>query len=358
MKGCVVSELSESFLSMRNPVTLKNEFVKILKEISRYRDKRQVFNDWLEVAALTLHQLPYHSGDLPKDTAFDQIEAQYLESIKGYKPNTLQGMAKMLHITNFAHEIGAGDFLGEIAAEEEMLNEEIRQFFTPYSVCRMMAKMIVGDVRAQVEEKGILTVSEPAVGGGALVIAVAEEITSQGIDPRSCVQFDCVDVSKPAFNMAYIQLSALGLQAMLRHGNTLSMEMWEHRPTMQLRLFHKWLEQHREAHQQQQRLEMMRDILVDPEGFFAQRNIQTNTEANTQTNNIQAPATESPPVESVPEATLPTAIAEQIEQGSLFETEDLTEDKATDPRKRRRSADIELPPSEQRQLDIFSQERE
>ena len=47
--------------------------------------------------------------------------------------------------------------------------------------------------------------------------------------------------------MAYIQLSALGLQAVVRHGNTLSDEYWEHRPTPQLRLFHQWLEKQRHS---------------------------------------------------------------------------------------------------------------
>ncbi|MEM9944889.1 MAG: hypothetical protein AAF810_02365 [Cyanobacteria bacterium P01_D01_bin.36] len=37
-----------------------------------------------------------------------------------------------------------------------------------------MAKMTFGDVRAHVEEKGLLLVSEPASGSGALVIAMIQ----------------------------------------------------------------------------------------------------------------------------------------------------------------------------------------
>ena len=54
-------------------------------------------------------------------------------------------------------------------------------------------------------------------------------------------------MSRDAFNMAYIQLSAQNLQAIVRHGNTLSGEYWEHRPTPQLRLFHQWLERQRRS---------------------------------------------------------------------------------------------------------------
>lgn len=67
-------------------------------------------------------------------------------------------------------------------------------------------------------------------------------------------------MSRDAFNMAYIQLSALGLQAVVRHGNTLSNEYWEHRPTPQLRLFEQWLAPQRRAAQLAQ---TMRSLLVD-----------------------------------------------------------------------------------------------
>ena len=120
--------------------------------------------------------------------------------------------------------------------------------------------MTFGNVEAQVKGKGILTVCEPAVGAGALVIASAEEVVSQGIDPRAHLQFDCTDISRDAFNMAYIQLSALGLQAVVRHGNTLTSEYWEHRPTLQLRLFEQWLAPQRRAAKLAQ---SMRSLLAD-----------------------------------------------------------------------------------------------
>lgn len=117
--------------------------------------------------------------------------------------------------------------------------------------------MTLGDVRSHIEEKGILTVCDPAVGAGALVIASAEEIASQGINPAAHVQFDCTDVSRDAFNMTYIQLSAQNLQAMVHYGNSLSQEFWEHRPTLQLRLFQQWAESKRK---EQQHIQAMRSL--------------------------------------------------------------------------------------------------
>ncbi|PZO16888.1 MAG: hypothetical protein DCF25_11885 [Leptolyngbya foveolarum] len=165
----------------------------------------------------------------------------------------------MLSLLLIAHNDSYGDFLGDIAGEYELLNKHVGQFFTPYHLCRFLAKLSMGDVRSLVEEKGIITVCEPAVGAGGLVIATAEEAAHQCVDPCAHIQFDCTDISRDAFNMAYVQLSALGLQAIVRHGDTLSLEILESRPTPQLLWFNQWLGSSRKA---QQLAQSMRSILT------------------------------------------------------------------------------------------------
>ena len=232
--------------------------------MSHSRSLHRTFSDWLEIAAIAMHQLPYISGELEKGDKFEQLEAQYMERIQPYSQDELTVFSELLSLIMVAYHNDFGDLLGELAGEENLLNKRGGQFFTPYHLCRATAKMSFGDVEAQVREKGgILTVCDPAVGGGALVIASAEEVASQGIDPRAHLQFDCTDISRDAFNMAYIQLSALGLQAVVRHGNTLSNEYWEHRATAQLLLFDRWLAAKRE---EQRRVEAMKAILT---GLFS-----------------------------------------------------------------------------------------
>ena len=142
-----------------------------------------MFSDWLEIAAITLHQLPYHSDELAKDAAFETLEQHYLEAIQPYSHDELTVFSELLALTLIAHHIGYGDFLGEMAGEAELLNQDGGQFFTPYHLCRAIAKMTLGDITTQVKEKGVITIAEPAVGAGALVIASAEEVASQGVDP-------------------------------------------------------------------------------------------------------------------------------------------------------------------------------
>ena len=236
------------------------EFLKKLQRLSHSHSPHRIFSDWLEIAAISMHQLPYRSGELEQDNNFERLEAQYMERIKPYSKEELAVFGELFGLTASVHQNGFYDFLGEVAGEASLLSKRGGQFFTPYHLCRAIAKKIFVNVEAQVKEKGgIVTVCEPAVGAGALVIASAEEVASQGIDPRAHLQFDCTDVSRDAFNMAYIQLSALGLQAVVRHGNTLSGEYWEHRPTLQLRLFDRWLTAKRE---ERQRVEAMKAILT------------------------------------------------------------------------------------------------
>ena len=231
---------------MHNP---KKPFLSKLRSLSHSHSSHRIFSDWLEIGAISLHQLLYHSGELAKDAAFERLEQRYMEAIKLYTRDELTVFAELLRLTTIAHHTGYGDFLGEIAGEAELLNKRGGQFFTPYHLCRLMAKMSLGNIAAQIKEKGLITIAEPAVGAGALVIATAEEIAAQGVNPAAYIQFDCTDISRDAFNMTYIQLCAQNLQAVVRHGNTLSDEYWEHRPTPQLRLFHQWLERQQRSQQ-------------------------------------------------------------------------------------------------------------
>lgn len=299
--------------------------------------------NWLEIAAISLHQLPYNSGDFPKDQSFEKIEAQYFQAISHHDRETLNIMAAMLGITLAAYQQHFGDFLGEIASEQEFLNARSGQFFTPYEICRAMAKMTLHDARSLVQQKGIITIDEPASGGGALVIACAEELIDQGIDPRACAQFQATDVSRDAFNMTYIQLSALNLQAVVRHGNTLSQQTWETRPTPQLRYFERWLRENQDI----ARLELLQDFMTNPEAFST---------PDPNENNAVEP--EAPPIEPTQTPALATSQEEPSEQLSLFDGDAASNPSPAKRQRAPRPADIVLPPPQTRQLDLFSSDNQ
>ena len=71
----------------------RKQFLKQLQSLSHSRSPHRVFSDWLEIASLTLHQMPYQSGDFPKDAAFETIEQCYLKRIQPYSRDELSVFA-------------------------------------------------------------------------------------------------------------------------------------------------------------------------------------------------------------------------------------------------------------------------
>lgn len=246
---------------MLSLAALKKDFIKRLEGISSTRRPYEVFHDWLEMAAISFHQLPYHAGDFPQDEIFAAYEDKYRAVERHYTLAERSEMAKLHGLTMLAHQQHFGDFLGEIYQECGFTNERAGQFFTPYHLSTFMAVAQLADAPAFVREKGMVTIQDPACGAGGMLIAAAAELYQQQVDPRACAQFEAIDIDRDCFNMAYIQLAALDLQAVVRHGNTLSGEMWESRPTPQLRYFMEWLEARREETKWVERLQLLRDCM-------------------------------------------------------------------------------------------------
>ena len=115
------------------------------------------------------------------------------------------------------------DLLGDLYMRLNLGSHWHGQFFTPYNITKMMAKMTIPEKsQSQLQEKGWISVVDPAVGGGATLIAAAEEFHSQDINYQTQVLFAGQDIDRVAGLMAYIQLSLLGCPGYVVIGNTLT----------------------------------------------------------------------------------------------------------------------------------------
>jgi type I restriction-modification system DNA methylase subunit len=124
-------------------------------------------------------------------------------------------------------------------------NARTGQFFTPYALSRTIAELTISDdiITNAVNEYGFFTLQEPAIGSGGMVIAAAETCKERGHNYQQCMCATGIDVDSRCVHMAYIQLSLLGIPAVIVHGNTLTLETfgrpwytpqyilgrWEHR---------------------------------------------------------------------------------------------------------------------------------
>jgi hypothetical protein len=197
------------------------ELASLLRDNARRHRLHEVFSDFCELGALSI------SNAIDK-TQFDAREARYLQIVGRYETEEVHRFPRMLAVLVDWLECGFADCLGELFMSLELGDHWKGQFFTPYPVCGLMARITVGDVRPQIERQGFVTISEPACGAGAMVIACADAIHAQGVNFQQAMHVTAVDIDATAVHMAYLQFSLLHVPAIVVHGNTLALKEWAH----------------------------------------------------------------------------------------------------------------------------------
>lgn len=223
------STLSRDFNSerengMRNKSPPHGDIVKLINGLAYRHSAWQVFSDFCEMSALAFS----NGVDLSQ---YETREARYMEIVKRYGKDEIAKFPEILGALTRALEGGMTDVLGKTFHELELHNKWAGQFFTPYDLCRMMAKMTLGDeahVRELTEKNGFVRASEPAVGSGAMVIALAEAMREMGINYQQHLHVTAVDVDAKCVHMAYAQFALLHIPAVIVHGNSMSLEEFGH----------------------------------------------------------------------------------------------------------------------------------
>lgn len=240
-----------------SPVTdPQKELVKIFERLAAGRHSRwQVFADFCEMAAISFS----NAVDL---TQRDAREAQYMQIIKKYDRTEVELFPQALGQVVLALEKKFGDVLGRTFHDLELHNKWAGQFFTPYDLSRMMAGMTIGDgddLRDRIAHRGFVTAQEPAVGSGAMVIALAEEMRNAGINYQEHLHVRAVDVDLKCVHMAYVQFSLLHIPAIITHGDSLALKEYSHWYTP-AHILGEW----NEKFQRQAAIEKMFELITAP----------------------------------------------------------------------------------------------
>lgn len=194
-------------------------FAKLLKENAYAHRPHEVFRDFCEMAACSLS----NRVDLAQH---DEREKRYMQIVGKYDREQVARFPQMLSELYLSLCAEMSDALGQTFMDLDFGNQWHGQFFTPYHLARMMAQMTLGEAPVLLEHKPFITLLEPACGAGAMVIAAAQVLADQGVSPIATMHATCIDIDITAVQMAYIQLSLLGLPAVVLHGNSLTDECW------------------------------------------------------------------------------------------------------------------------------------
>lgn len=192
-------------------------FVRLFKMNANRHQPWRVWSDFVETCALAIS----NSVDRAQ---FDVREARYLAIVKDYSRDEIDRFCQMLACVVSELERAPRDFLGSMFMELELGNHWKGQYFTPFEVCSMMARLTYGteERAALIARRGYVGLLEPAVGAGAMVIAFAEVMREDGQSPQQALHVTAADVDATAAHMAYVQLSLLGIPALVEQRNSLA----------------------------------------------------------------------------------------------------------------------------------------
>lgn len=198
--------------------------VKLITGLSHRHSQWQVFSDFAEMGAISIS----NAVDIGQ---LQRREARYMEIVSRYKPDEITVFPQMLGELVMALEAEPADVMGATFHDLELHNKWAGQFFSPYTLCRMIGKTTLSgkeDIEARIRARGFVTAQEPAAGSGAMVIALAHEMREVGINYQQHLHVTATDIDLKCVHMAYLQFSLLHIPAVIVHGNSLTLEARGH----------------------------------------------------------------------------------------------------------------------------------
>ena len=199
----------------------ENEFIRIFKKLTYQHRPWDIWKDFVVMTACAF------SNAVDK-LCYNEREEMYMDAIKGYSKEELALFPELLAYTVMALEANPEqDFLGHIFMSLDLGNEAGGQFFTPYEVSQLMAKITLGDIQKEVKEKGYITIHDPCCGAGTMLIAGINSAREQlpNVNFQNHILVVGQDIDQTVALMCYIQISLLGVAGYVKVGNSLTEPM-------------------------------------------------------------------------------------------------------------------------------------
>lgn len=192
----------------------KSEIVKKINEMAKYYSAHQVFRDWIEVYALSIANFCE-----PKGTpVWEKREQQYLSTIGKYQEQEILGFTELGGMLALALEEDISDVLGAVYMGLETSSKVTGQFFTPDNISRLVSKMMDDEV---VSTDMPIKLYEPACGSSGMIIAYARALRDKDINYQRLLDIKASDIDFACVYMSYIQLSLLGIKAVIARQDSL-----------------------------------------------------------------------------------------------------------------------------------------
>lgn len=189
----------------------KEEIIKEIMNMSGKYPPTIIFSDWVHVMSIAIQNNCCSHNEIWK-----QREKDYKDLCARYETKEIKTFSKMLAKLSIALEKDMTDILGSIYMEIGSGSKQTGQFFTPYHISKLCSEMI--------ENSNEMKVNEPSCGSGGMIIAMAQTLKEKNINFQKVMDVVAQDLDWRSVHMTYVQLSLLGIKAVVIQGNALDLE--------------------------------------------------------------------------------------------------------------------------------------
>lgn len=194
----------------------RSKFQQLLSPRSRPID---IWRDFIVMSACAM------SNTVDK-SHYDEREKRYLETINKYEKSQQHIFPELYaDVVMALDENPEQDFLGRMFMDLHLDYEELKQIFTPYHVCQLMADVTMGDLVQQ----GYVSINDCCCGAGANLIAAINSarhmLEDAGLNFQNHILVIGQDIEELVALMCYIQISLLGVAGYIKVGNALTEPM-------------------------------------------------------------------------------------------------------------------------------------
>lgn len=209
---------------------LQREFVKVIDSMTGAYNRWEVWRDMVWCIAIAI-------SNRVDERHRESREQTYMSIVQKYDVKDIEKFAQLfaiLHrnVVEKTEKGSYGDFLGELFMNLDLGNNLGGQFFTPYNICQMMARITIDGekdkMQAAIDKQGWFSCMDCACGAGATLIAAAEASVEHGINYPYQVMFAAQEIDSTTALMCYIQLSLLGCAGYVVIGDSLCDPMIGH----------------------------------------------------------------------------------------------------------------------------------
>lgn len=195
----------------------KREIIKDIERIAGKYSPYEVFTDWIRSAALSIS----NSLAMIHDNVYQDREQTYMDTVRKYTPDELRIICGLTGHLVMALEENMEDVLGDVYMKSGMGSKSAGQFFTPFHLSELTARLSILSSNL-VKSEEMITLNEPTCGGGGMIIAACKVLKDQGINYQRRLDVVAQDLDWKGVYMTYLQLSLIGCRAIVVQGNTLS----------------------------------------------------------------------------------------------------------------------------------------